>query len=392
MSLKRGQELFDEDDGRRWLVYKKQRRHLTQPYAAKAGSYNGYYYYPADVDVTSSNWEEHCEWTVEEEVLLWAQAAFNGDGLTAGADPTAAQRANGFDMHPLLLKDLHARFEAAEVDGALRVELLKNALKAQKQINDALRSEKRGYVVALMAQSHNIMEMLAHKIFAGLVEKSRRRIDMDAPVAPYVNRVASVVLFEQLWFLKRLLKMAGFVCSGDLWTAADAVAVLGIIGSNALKTGTNCLRRVRCYGPMAIQKYCKEHGQSHHNLYSHIAQLHNAQDAIIYQAAPIELGDAALGSDGKLLPAWQLRDALESAWTNPENPIDQRVRSFSHVKLDTHLNFSIRIKPIRATQPRGATPIELGADLILEYAWNTMRRGAGPSGESSMIPLFSTIV
>ena len=243
-----------------------------------------------------------------------------------------------------------------------------------------------------MVQSHNHMEMLAHKISAGLVEKSRRSIDMDAPVAPYVNRIVSLVSFQQLWFLKRLLKMAGFVCSGDLWTAADAPAVLGILGPGALKTGTNCLRKVKCYGPMAIQKYCKKHGQEHHGLYSQIAQLRDVQDVIIYQVAQIELGGAALGSDGKLLPAWQLRDALESAWTNPENPIDQRVRLLSHVKLDRHLNFAIRIKPIRAKQPRGATPIELGAELILEYAWNTMRRGAGPSGESSMTPLFSTIV
>ena len=392
MSLKRGQELYDADDGSRWLVYKKQRRRLDQPYAEEAGSYNGYYYYPAGVDVTSRNWEEHCEWTAEDEVLLWAQAAVDGVGLTAGADPTAAQRANGFDMHPLLQKELRARFEAADLPHALKAKLLKSALKAQKDINDALHSEKRGYVVALMDQSHNIMEMLAHKIFAGLVEKSRRRIDMDAPVAPYVNRVVSLVSFEQLWFLKRLLKMAGFVCAGDLWTAADAVAVLGIFGPNALKSGTNCLRKVQCYGPMAMRKYCKQQSQAPHGLYFDIAQLRAAQDAIVYQAAPIELGDAALGSDGKLLPAWQLRDALESSWTNPKNPIDQRVRFFSHVKLDRHLNFAIRIKPIRAKQPRDATPIELGADLILECAWNTMRRGAGPSGESSMIPLFSTIV
>ena len=102
-------------------MYKKQRRRLDQPYAEEAGSYDGYYYYPAGVEVTLSNWKEHCEWTVEDQVLLWAQAAFDGDGLTAGADPTPAQRADAFDMHPLLLKDLRARFEAAEVDGALRV-------------------------------------------------------------------------------------------------------------------------------------------------------------------------------------------------------------------------------------------------------------------------------
>jgi hypothetical protein len=90
MSLKRGQELFDEDDGRRWLVYKKQRRHLTQPYAEEAGSYAGYYYYPAGVEVTSSNWADVCEWTVEEQVLLWAQAAFDGDGLTAEASKQAS--------------------------------------------------------------------------------------------------------------------------------------------------------------------------------------------------------------------------------------------------------------------------------------------------------------
>jgi hypothetical protein len=73
MSLKRDQELFDEDEDIRWLVYKKQRRHLTQPFAEEAGSYDGYYYYPAGVEVTSSNWADVCEWTVEEQVLLWAQ-------------------------------------------------------------------------------------------------------------------------------------------------------------------------------------------------------------------------------------------------------------------------------------------------------------------------------
>jgi hypothetical protein len=43
MSLKRGQELYDADDGSRWLVYKKQCRHVKQPYADEAGCYNGYY-------------------------------------------------------------------------------------------------------------------------------------------------------------------------------------------------------------------------------------------------------------------------------------------------------------------------------------------------------------
>ena len=85
-------------------------------------------------------------------------------------------------MHPLLHKDLATRFEeAAEVDKAFRVELQKRALKAQGHILDALGSEKRGYVVVLMVLSNNHMEMLAHNIFAGLLERSRRRIDKDAP-------------------------------------------------------------------------------------------------------------------------------------------------------------------------------------------------------------------
>jgi hypothetical protein len=70
-------------------VYKKQRRRLDQPYAEEAGSYDGYYYHPAGVEVTSRNWKDVCEWMVEDQVLLWAQAAFDGDGLTAGASKQA---------------------------------------------------------------------------------------------------------------------------------------------------------------------------------------------------------------------------------------------------------------------------------------------------------------
>ena len=70
-------------------MYKKQCRHLKQPYADEAGCYNGYYYSPAGVEVTSCNWKDVCEWTVEDQVLLWVQAAFDGDGLTAGASKQA---------------------------------------------------------------------------------------------------------------------------------------------------------------------------------------------------------------------------------------------------------------------------------------------------------------
>ena len=73
--------------------------------------------------------------------------------------------------------------------------------------------------------------------------------------------------------------------------------------------------------------------------------------------------------DGRLFPAWTLRDKMEDK-RKAGHPINPRVEWFAYIRLGDAVDFPLATKP-KSSVPFKWTSILIGADIVARFAWKT---------------------
>ena len=387
IQIRKGLQLYDLEDRLEFVVYTREKRRLEDAEGVSR-LHDGVYYHALGADhVDGSNYKEECHWSSLDEVVEWALASRRGDGVTGNFDPFAKDRAAKFTRHPLVLENLDDPDGFWSREGECNKKALQLARTAQRRLAANLADDnKMGSTLTLMLQSFSIFENLANLVHRGLQFKPRASRGKDDDERDYVATTAPIfVTPEVLYVFERILKIGGWVEVDGKWRPINGDAVVRVLGPNAIKSGHNAMRKIKAFKPNLLRAYYRAHPDAavaKLRYFFSLAQVSTVEDRKVSAAADEELGAAARGSDGRLYPAWVLRNKMDDLRT-AAHPIDPRVECFSYVELGDALDFSISIRP-KSVAPYKGLSLPIGSDITARFAWNTLRRGDAPSGPTPM--------
>ena len=229
---------------------------------------------------------------------------------------TVTARLAGFNSHPAFKKEYLESFLSRNPTGfAAKLKVasphgFKLARAAVKRLEkDKARVDGAAAVRVTMRSLVTAVAILADCARSSLKSYRPRAVDANE-TAGYAQTLDFVFDENGALYLETLLSVCGFV-EGDNndWKPACPEATSIFIGAHAHPTGTNPLQQVWTFPAGEVRAWL---GGETPKL-RQIASAQKATDSAVYAAAEIELGDIAHDATG-LLPAYMLRNMLESKW------------------------------------------------------------------------------
>ena len=120
-----------------------------------------------------------------------------------------------------------------------------------------------------------------------------------------------------------------------------------------MMSGRQVLARVHAFKPTAMPRATTDE-----------CAVLGGSDFQMYRRGDAEIGAAARDGEGKMYPAWVLRNLMLSKWAREE---DFRVRAYSYVLLDDMMDFRIYIDAEGAKYAM-TVGLDLGHRLLRRHA------------------------
>ena len=193
---------------------------------------------------------------------------------------------------------------------------------------------------------------------------------------PNVAHVEYPVFTEVGNLLKLLLKTGGFIENeaGDFVAASDD-AIINTFGSSTMKGMFNPLRKT-AYFPRT----------EHHRLAPtegiFITNPLTSPDSLIYAGAADEIGARAYDEEGKIFPAYVLRELIDAELAKGSIP-DWRVRAIAHVEPPMVITFKeVNMKVNKAT---------VGKEILITIKFSFSSRSRTHPGKTFPKDLFESL-
>ena len=381
------------DEGEQWVIYTVQLRY--EPNAQ--GNRIMVFYHRVGQSATEQNFENVCERTPLRELKSYAGVAIVpsrevGRQLVVGLPATRNELFNTRCMHPAA-REFQATAFGNEQD-----------LQAAQAVHAAffVTNLTPGGPCELAAKMWikdlmDILTKLGALMQRQLLEEAPKATKARNGLAPFTARTPDIELTAtQAAWLRKLLVVSGFGAAGGngQYTPSTAGAVDLLLGPEVNRDGLNPFRRVFYYTRDQLEAFSKtlRRGRIETDSISCFTDLNRASDRAIYAHADAELG-AAARQDGRMFPAWRLRQDMEDQWVSATPP-DPRVRAFAVLKPERPFVFTLRAK--RPSKATAGDPFKYGAFVSVKFDWQCHTRNLGNSKACrgrgvATFPLFRSI-